>query len=123
MNQHKQPLKNLNLKEILDALKIPSASQTSILGDLNEALGYILYRRYQDKFVNKDKDELKKLMEQNKAKELIFFILKRTNPKELKKIVQEESEKIIKEFLQGYMKVLNGKQREEVMRKINAMFP
>lgn len=122
MNQNKNQSQNLNLNKILDALKIPSASQVSILNDLNEALGYILYRRFKDKFVSKDQNELKNLMEQNKAKELIIFILKRTKSKELKKIVQEESEKIIKEFLQGYMKVLNDEQREEVTKRINTIF-
>ncbi len=114
---------NLNLKKILDTLQFPPASQVNILRDLNEALGYGIYIKFQDKFPNKDKEKLKNLMEQKKAEELILFIIKRTNKKELQKIVQEESEKIIKDFIQKYLSMLNPVQRDETIKRIDRYLP
>lgn len=116
-------MNNASLKKVLDVLNIPLRDQAKILLCLNESLGYGLYARYLEKFKEEERKKLKELFEKNKPEELTKFVLKHTNKKELQKIVREESEKLIKEFLQGYMKVLNDKQREEVTKRISTIFP
>lgn len=113
----------LNLKKILDIVQIPLPDQANILCDLNEALGYGLYLRFHDKFEKKDKDDLKNLMQENKPDELIKLILKRTNKSEFQRIVYGESEKIIKEFLQGFITTINPKQKQEILKRLESYLP
>lgn len=113
---------NLNLKNLLEKiLNLPAKSQEKILLDLNEALGYAIYLHYKNEFNDSDKKELQGLMERKEATKLLSFVLERTNEKELQKIIQDESEKIIEDFLQGFMKTMDDKQRQEVLKRLKTL--
>ncbi|MCL5675985.1 MAG: hypothetical protein M1120_02560 [Patescibacteria group bacterium] len=110
--------KQIVFKKILDLFEISSSGQIKVFYNLNEALGYRIYIRYREKFVGKDKEKLEELITVNDFKKLIAFIIKRTNKKELEGIIKTETENIIKDFVQEYLKRLSNKKREEVIKKI-----